>query len=491
MKLNELLKNVAIKEKLNYKNVNVNSITCKSAEVVKGSLYFCLTGFSVDGHDFAQTAFERGARVLVVEKPVSVNAVQIVVENAREAMSNVAKNFYGASVDRLKIVSVVGTTGKTSVCFILSQILSQQGIKNATIGTNGVVFEGKTLNFELTTPDPIALHYIFSKLESVGVKTVVMEASAQAIYLKKMVGITSEIAIFTNLSNEHIDYFKTTENYINTKKSFFKSSVKNVVINADDPQGVNFLQASTGQVHSYGLFNPASTFAIDISTSLKGSSFVVNNSDDIFEIKTKLIGVFNIYNTLAAVSAAKLLKVSTENIVKALENLPEIDGRMNILHMDCNNKVVVDFAHSPAGFTEVLGLLRKLRKGRIITVFGCVGYSDAEKRAQMGKIASQFSDEIIITTDNLLAANFDQVASDIKSKIDPKYENITEIFDRASAIEYGFIKLFKNDTLVILGKGAERVNKINGEEIKHNDTECVNELIAKKYNFASKQCERI
>lgn len=486
MKLKKILENINIIKLIGNKNLEITNLACNHNEVQKGAIYFCLVGSTVDGHIFANDAIKNGAVCLVVEKEVVTeqNVTQIIVKNSRETMSLMAKNFYDKCCDKLKIITVVGTNGKTTTAYVISQILNKEGIKNATIGTNGtIVSENIKFNSKLTTPDPIELHYLFKQLHSLKVEVVILEASAHAIYLNKLAGITSEIAIFTNLSNEHLDYFKTLQNYEYVKMSHFKSeSVKSAIINVDDATGFKILNSDEVQVFSYGLKNPSSTFAINISLSIKGMRFVVNAMDNLLEVKTKLVGLYNVYNILASINAALLLGCSLENIINALKDMPAVPGRFNVYNLDCNNKVVIDYAHTPDGFENVLSLVKSLRKGKIITVFGCVGYSDRNKRKEMGEIAAKFSDSIILTTDNPNYVSYEEINADIKLGF-KNFTNYCEIFDRQLAIYDGVCKLIKNDTLLILGKGVEVTNKINGKDIPCNDLDSLNYAIEKVFNF--------
>lgn len=486
MKLKKLLEDINVKKIIGSKALDISNLACKDSEVEKNGMFFCLAGSQNDGHAFADDAVHKGAICLVTERQVQIdgNVTQIIVENSRAAMSQIAKNFFGKTCDKLKIVTIVGTNGKTTTSYILNQILNRQGIKSALIGTNGtIVSDSIKIESKLTTPDPIELHYLFKQLHALKVEVVILEASAHAIYLNKLAGVTSEVAIFTNLSNEHLDFFKTMEEYERVKMSHFNAdNVKNAVINVDDNTGLKILNSGEVEVLSYGLANPASTFAIDIAISIKGTTFVVNALDNILEIKTKLVGLHNVYNTLASINAALLLGCSPETIIDSLKDMPAVPGRFNVYSLDCNNKVIIDYAHTPDGFEKVLSLIKSLRHGKIITIFGCVGYSDSVKRSEMGKIAARYSDHIILTTDNPNFVDFATINADIKAGFE-NFNNYCEIFDRQTAICDGVCKLTKNDTLVILGKGVEVTNKINGLDVECNDLKSLNDAIEKVYNF--------
>ena len=488
MKLKKILENVEVISLTGNDNINIKDMFFVDSQVVKGSVFFCMSGTSHDGHNYAASAEKNGAVCLVVEKEIittNANTVVVKVKNTRIAMSIMAKNFFGKCCDKLKIIGVTGTNGKTSISYILANIFKSAGTSVAIIGTNGTVVGDIVINSKLTTPDPIELHYIFKQLYNLQVKVVVMEVSAQALHFSKIEGIKFEVGIITNITNEHLDFFKTMENYKQVKFSFLSQKyVKTAVVNADDESCLEYINnQNILPVFSYGVANPSSTFAINITMSIKETKFVVNANDNIFEVKTKLLGVYNVYNILACINAALLCGLSVDNIIKGIDNTKQIPGRMNIFNLDCNNKVVVDYAHTPDWFKKVLELIRSLRQGKIITIFGCVGYSDSEKRKQMGKIASEYSDYIILTADNPNYKNTDTINSDIESGFDTTYKNYKKIADRKEAVKCGFDMLFENDTLVLLGKGVETSNKINGVDVVYSDIVAINELIEKFYNL--------
>ncbi|MBQ3047433.1 MAG: UDP-N-acetylmuramoyl-L-alanyl-D-glutamate--2,6-diaminopimelate ligase, partial [Clostridia bacterium] len=422
-------------------------------------------------------AIEKGAVVVVSSKKLDVDVCQIIVDDVRIAMSIMAKNFYYKSDEKLKKVAIVGTNGKTTSSFILQNILSLAGYNVGVIGTNGVYINGEFLPSNLTTPDPIELHYIFSQMVAFNVDICVMEVSAHAIFYNKVYGLKFDCALFTNITEEHLDFFGTMEDYVATKTSFFvKENVRECVCNIDDKYGVLIAKKNSIPTISYGIYNPANIFAVDIKMSIKKSSFFVNINDEVVEIESILVGEYNIYNILGAIGVSKLLGVGTETIKKALKKQKEVAGRFNVFALKENKVIVVDFAHTPDGFEKVLSLIKKLRKGKIITIFGCVGYANTQKRVAMGEIAGKYSDEIIITTDNIGNADFNATSKEIvtKVRIDCKVKIIE---DRLEAIKSAYKNMSKNDTLVILGKGAEKKQVIKGRDIDYCDIDVVKNLI--------------
>lgn len=483
MKLNNLLKDVNITKKINYKNFEVLNLEHNSNLIKKGGLFFCVNGSNFNGENFAKCAVENGASVVVTEHEIkNLRATQIVVENVRIAMAQISKKFYGNACDKLKIIMVTGTNGKTTITYMLQSMFNAAGIKCAIIGTNGIFCDNVRLYYGLTTPDPIDLHYYFKQLVNLNVKVVVMEASAHAIYLNKLCGISGEAIIFTNLTNEHLDFFGSMQNYAKVKLDYINSNkFKRAIVNADCGFVSSIMENK--KVLYYGLKNPSHTFAVNIKHSINGSEYFVNCMDEIMEVNSHQVGQYNVYNTLACITLCKALKLKTLDIMQGIKNLTSIPGRFNVVNLADGKKVIIDFAHTPDGFFSVLSEIKKFCKGNIITLFGCVGYSDSLKRSEMGKIAADFSSELIITADNPNFEDFNKINLDITRYVKTKF---TEIFDRFSAIEYGMEKLDKNDFLVLLGKGAETHNFICGKKIKHNDFDAVEEIV-NKLNLSKKE----
>ena len=480
MRLSKLLDGINFIKIINEKDVVINCLCHDSKCCEDGSLFFCIKGENVNGEDFAGEAIKSGAVAIVTETRLDeCDAVQIIVENSRIAMAEISRRFYDYPDKSLKIVSVVGTNGKTTTSYVLCNILKENGKKCGIIGTNGIVIDEFCLPSELTTPDPIELYYSLNQMVMLGFEYVVLEASAHAISLNKLYNLNNEACVYTNISNEHLDFFNTMEEYAKLKCGYVNNKLSNhMIINVDDEYGAKIIKDAKVGFSTYGIFNPASTFAIDIKTSMQGSSFIVNSDDDIINIKTKLIGDFNVYNILGAISCAKYLGVDNLTIERAIKKMNRVDGRFNVFELDKNKKIVVDFAHTPDGFEKTLSLLRKLRKGKIVVIFGCVGYSDKNKRALMGQVADKYADHIILTNDNICDAKFNDVNSDIIKGIEKC--DVEIIFDRERAVLKAIENLNVNDTLVLLGKGCERYQKINGEKVLYSDIEIVKNYIANK-----------
>lgn len=476
MQLGKILQGVKILKKYNYKNIEIESITHISSEVIEDSIFICIKGNTFDGNDYIDEAIKQGAECIVTDKDICVDGiVVIVVKDVRMAMSIMAKNFYEKACDSLNIVGIIGTAGKTTTSHIIYQILSINDKNIGVIGTNGIYIGSTVLENKFTTPDPLELHYIFYRMKMLGVKTVIMEISAQAIYLQKMYGIKLKIGVYTNISPEHLDFFGSMENYARTKMNYFnKKNMNECVINIDDFYGMELAYKLNIPCVSFGINNPANSFALDISLGLDNLKFVANILDDVYKVETGFAGNYNIYNILAAMTVCKMLGEKYEDILQGILTLKPIDGRLNIWDVG-KKKIIVDFAHTPMSVDKIVSFIRSCVEGKLVVVLGCVGYSDSEKRKDMTKSAISNSDYLIITTDNRGETDFDSIVRDMVSVCDEGRYEIVE--DRTTAIKRGFEILQDGDTLVLLGKGAENFQKIGKERVPYSDIKVVEDIV--------------
>ncbi len=472
MYLQQILNGVSYKA-MGEGNPDVTSLACDTSRVKAGCLFFCIKGQKYDGHDFFQKAIGDGAVAIVCERPLETQALQLVVEDVRAVMSIAAKNFFGCCVDKLRIVSVVGTNGKTSTTYVLEAILSKAGYKTAVIGTNGVFFNGQKYSSGLTTPDPIELHAWFRQMYLNKVDIVIMEVSAHAIALRKMIGICSEVAIFTNFSQDHLDFFHTMEHYRQTKKSFFVSSyVKNVVTNADDELGREI--AALLSSATYGVVGKADVKATELHIDKEQSIYKINIFGQTAQVTTHLSGIFNVYNTLAAATCASVLGVDIDTVTSAIEEVRCVSGRNETIIRSDGARIVVDFAHTPDGIQNILGFLKRTAEGRLIVVFGCGGNRDKFKRPLMAKAVSSFADFAVLTNDNPRYEDPKLIARDVSEALSCKYKII---LNRSQATEYALSVATGNDTVAILGKGAEEYQEIRGHKLPYSDIEVVRKLL--------------
>ena len=477
MKLKRIIENLEIKKIVNFKNYNIKSITHISEDVVSDSIFICIKGNNYDGNDYVLDAVNKGAKCIVTENEniYTDKITIIVVSDIRRSMSVLAKNFYNRCIDTMKVIGVVGTSGKTTTTLMLSQILNDSGIKVGVIGTNGIYIDKIRQDNKFTTPDPLELHYIFYQMKMLGVDIVVMEVSAQSIYYSKVYGIMFDICIFTNISREHLDFFESMENYAKVKMNFFdKKNMKECVVNIDDFFGRELAYKVNIPCISYGIKEPANSFAIDMKFSLDNTKFVANILDEIFDIKMSFVGEYNVYNMLSVLTVCKMLGLSNEQINLGVKHMTMVDGRFNVYNYK-SNKIIIDFAHTPDSINKLLRHISKYKSNNIISLFGCVGYSNSEKRKEIAEVVAKYSDKIIITSDNSGNTSFEDITKDIIMGINNKEYYLIE--DRFTAIKFGINKLKDNDILVLIGKGAENFQMVGIERVPYSDIDSVKFLL--------------
>ncbi len=476
MKLQELLQGVKVINSQADLDTNINDIKIDNRQITSGDLFIALKGTNSDGHIYCEDAIDRGAVALITQKELDNQYPYIQVEDTRKVLSIISSNFYNNSHKKLKIIYLIGTNGKTTTSYILNAILNKNGYKTAIIGTLGAVIDKNRIKIDLTTPDPMVLHKLLYNAYQSKVEYVILEASAHAIFLKKLEGIKAKIAVFTNISQDHLDFFKTMETYAETKLSIFdNATVKLSIVNSDDIYGRKILSKKNCVSISYGINNPADVFAVEIISYNNKSRFIVNAFDDISEITVPLLGQFNIYNTLAAIAVARSLSVPMEIIRKSLSSLKEVSGRFNIIKSDIT--VIIDYAHTPDGLENLLKATKTVEGARTITVFGCGGDRDKLKRPLMGRIAGMYSDFCIITSDNPRFEEPMDIIKEIEKGVLDITQNYICIKDRANAIAYAIKFAKKDDKIVIAGKGAEDYLDIKGIKLPYSDKKIVKQAL--------------
>lgn len=471
MNLENLIKNLEAKV-IGETNLDILDITYNSKKVKKGYLFVCLCGENSDGHDFAKDAERNGAAAILCEKQVQVNIPQIIVSSTRKALSKVFSCFYDNPQNKLKIIGLTGTNGKTTTSFLIKSILEESGKKVGLIGTQGAFIGKQFFQTGLTTPDPQLLFKLLKQMVNFGVEYVVMEVSAHALALDKTEGIVFEVGVLTNLTQDHLDFFETMENYKRAKFKLFEGNkIKSAVLNFDDEFGRKLAETITVPFLSYSLNNPSDVFAAKIGNKNGKNKFIVNILDNVFDVESNLIGEFNIYNSLAAASVAAMLGCSTKQIKNGLERLLGVEGRLNRFNLSNGVVAFIDFAHTPDGIEQALNAIRELKFKQIITVFGCSGNRDKDKRHKMGQIAEKLSDYVVLTTDNPRFENPELILDDIEIGMEKTAH--TRFVSREQAIEFALTLAKKGDCVAILGKGAETYQDINGVNVPYSDFEVV------------------
>lgn len=478
MILSEIIKN--FDTKVIGDNVQVKNLCHNSKEVTKGDMFFCLTGGVVDGHMFAKEAEANGASVIVAERELDVNCTQVIVNSTRAAMAVFASNYFSNPSKDLIIVGVTGTNGKTTTTYILQSIVTAAGKNAAIIGTNGVIYNGEIINTFATTPDPILLQSLLLNLKQKGAEVVIMEMSAHAAYYQKLRGVMTDIILFTNLSQDHLDFFITMENYGESKRKLFdKNFADYAVINFDDAFGISLAKETNLPYLSYSINKKDCDIKAEkIEQTTTSINYTCCFQNKKFEVSQNLIGTFNISNGLCAIGGALLLGCTEEHIKSGLANLKSVPGRFNTKIVN-DILFVIDYAHTPDGLENILRATRPLAKNKLISVFGCGGNRDNSKRHIMGEISGRLADLTIITSDNSRLEDPNAIISDIESGISGRY---IKQADRKQAIKLAFKLAGSGDCIVISGKGAEDYIDCGGKKTSYSDAEVIKE-IEDEYQF--------
>lgn len=472
MKLENLLYGVEIQKTNVDSDEEIKEIKIDSRKVEDGDMFVCLEGVCDDGNSHLG---EINCDFVAVTEKEPSGGKYVVVKDARKAYAQICENRFLRPLEGMKFVAVVGTNGKTSTAHYIDSILSFAGIKTGLIGTEGHYILGEKVGQSLTTPDPYELNELFFKMRTRGVEVVIAEVSAHAIYLEKLGDIKADVAILTNVSQDHLDYFKDFANYQSVKMSYFENgNAKRAIINVDDESGRILLKRLEGredvQTTSYGLYNPADCFAVNVVEDIDGVKFLANLEDEIVDVKSSLYGEFNVYNLLGAMSVASCLGIDSQTLAHAVRKIKAVKGRFSVLHTD-KGTIIVDYAHTPDGLKNLLSTARTLTKSRLITLFGCGGERDRQKRAAMGKIASEYSDFIVLTSDNPRSEDATDIIRQIEWGVTIK--DVKCIVDRPEAVKFALSEMEEGDTLVLAGKGNESYLEIKGKRIPYNDFDMV------------------
>lgn len=458
-KLSEICRRLNIKETNVCIDYDVTGIETDSRNVKEG----CVFAVTEGNEKYIDEAFTRGAVCLLAEKAYEVPCIK--VDDIRESLALACSDFYDNPEKKLKIIGVVGTNGKTSITHILYEIFKPYK-EVGVIGTLGIRIGEEEFDNSMTTPDPPLLYRALSEAVKCGVEYVFCEITAHAIYFKKFYGIRCEICVFTNITQDHLDFFRDMETYANTKTSYFnKSNMKIGVVNSDNEFGRNIIQNSNICCVSYGINQPSDVFGIDLSFN-DGLKFIANAFDDIIYVNTRFEGKFNVYNILASIAVARLVGISPRDIQSRLRMLTPIEGRADCI--SSSPKVVIDFAHTPDGLKNVLESLKETTKGKLIAVFGCGGNRDRLKRPIMAKIGTENADVCVFTSDNPRFEDPESIINEMVAGLNDD-DNYVSITDRACAIEFALRLATADDCVVICGKGGENYMDIKGKKYPYSD----------------------
>ena len=480
MKLDELIEYLDYKDLINFKNIDITGISYNSKTTKKGDIFVCLVGEHTDGHEFAQMAIENGANALLVEKKVEGTKIpQVVVSSTRRKIADIADRFYSSPSKGINLIGITGTNGKTTVTHLIQKIFEENEQKCALIGTLGYKLSsnGEYRDAKHTTPQAPELQATLRMIKDVEkIDNVVMEVSSHALEQNRVGGCRFNGAVLTNLTQDHLDYHITMDNYFEAKALLFKGLKEGdfAVINADDNYAERFLSVVPEGVRkfTYGVKNNASVMAKDINFSLNGAEFTLIENGKEHKVNLHMNGMFSVYNVLAAVTASLAMGIDIEVALKALQNVKGVAGRFEAVVK--KPLVIVDYAHTPDGLENVLKSAREITPtdGKLICLFGCGGDRDATKRPKMGAIAEKLADIIVITSDNPRSEDPQVIITDIIAGLKSvNTENVIVEPDRGTAISLLKTIANNNDVVVIAGKGHEDYQILKDRTIHFDDRE--------------------
>ena len=457
--------------------VEVNLVVDDSRRAKEGALFVAVAGENFDGHVFIPEVIKNGAKAVIGEKALrlSQDVTYIRVKNSRRALAVSSAWLYGFPADKLKLVGVTGTSGKTTTTYLVKAMLKEAGVRSGLIGTIANIINDDKLPASFTTPGALELNQLFSKMLEQKVEYAVMEVSSHSLKLYRVEGLQFEVGIFTNLSRDHLDFHKSVEDYFASKQKLFRQS-KRAVINMDDEYGKKLLDIIDIPVLTYGIENPADLTAQNIRQTGKGVFYDLVYKDERYPIFYGVPGRFSVYNSLAALAAGISLGFPVASLVRALSKVEGVPGRFELIKNDRDITVIVDYAHKPDGLKNVLLTMREFCNGRIITVFGCGGDRDRGKRPIMGRISTELSDFTIITSDNPRSEDPEAIIREIESGVVGK--NYTKITDRREAIRAALKMAQKGDGVLIAGKGHENYQIIGDKKIHFDDREVAREYLS-------------
>ncbi|MFR5876974.1 MAG: UDP-N-acetylmuramoyl-L-alanyl-D-glutamate--2,6-diaminopimelate ligase [Eubacterium sp.] len=474
MKLSEILNGLIVKNE--YVDREVKDITADSRLVEEGFLFVCIKGASFDGHSVAQEMLEKGAAAVVTERDLGIEN-QIIVDDTRAAYSPICANYYGNPAKKLKLIGLTGTNGKTTTTFLIKQILENVGKKVGLIGTVQNMVGDEIYPAHYTTPDPHELQSLFRKMVDADCEYCVMEVSSQALAQGRVEGIHFLIGAFTNLTQDHLDYHKTWENYFNSKRILFENC-DIAITNVDDKNGLEIVKNLPCKVVTYAVDNIQSDFtAKNVVFSSKGVKYELVG-EKIGRVDCPIPGRFSVYNSLCAASVALSLGIDFESTLIAISKSQGVKGRIEVVPTETDYTVIIDYAHSPDGLENIISSLKEIAEGRVVTLFGCGGDRDRTKRPKMGKIAADLSDFCVVTSDNPRSENPSKIIEDILEGMKDSKTPYTVVENRKEAIAWAMNNARPKDIILLAGKGHETYQILPTGTIHFDEREVIAEVLS-------------
>ena len=483
MKLSEVLKGIEEIEVRGDLEIDVPSIAYDSRKVENGGMFVAIVGFKTDGHNYIESAIQSGAKVIAMQEGaydagmIPEGITVVFSKDTRKFLPMVACNFYGNPTRELKVVGVTGTKGKTTTTYMIKSILEHAGKKVGLIGTIANYVGDKCYESERTSPESLDLQRMFREMVNNKCNVAVMEVSSHSLALDRVWGIDFDIGVFTNLTQDHLDFHKTFDNYLAAKAKLF-TMCKEGFVNCDDMYSKKLMDIATCPITTYGIDNNPFVSARDIIITNSYSDFKMPFNKVIQRIKVDIPGRFTVYNALAAICVSIRLGAGVEDVLAGLENV-KVPGRSEVVPTTRNFTVIVDYAHTPDSLENILKASKVYTKGKIICVFGCGGDRDTAKRPMMGEIAGKLAGYTVITSDNPRSEKPEEIIRQIEEGMKKTNGKYKVIVDRKKAIEHALRKAEKGDLILIAGKGHETYQEINGEKHHFDDREVVRELVTK------------
>ncbi len=483
MRLYEILKNLDYKVSGEIGDIEIEQIAYDSRRVVPGCLFVCLRGSRADGHDYAAEAINSGAAALVVERKLNLDCPQILVDNTRRALAVLAVNYYGYPAESLILAGVTGTNGKTTTVHMLKSI-AEKKYKSALTGTVGLKIGRADYRFlPNTSPESLDFQALLDELDRGGVEFVAAEISSHGLKAHRLDHCRFDLAVFANLSRDHLDFHANIEDYFASKDGLFAMLKDNnrpgAVVNTDDDYGHRLYESlDRSKTLSFGIKKPADCCGRIIKSTIRETVIDIACPGESFTVNLPLCFEYNAYNALAAAAGALALGFEPDEIIAGLEELPQVPGRMQRVDINRDFEVFIDYAHTPDGLEKVLAGLDAFKKNRIILVFGCVGDGDKENRPEMAGVAEKYADLIVVTTDQPRYEDPEAIAKDIVAGF--AFDRFTVLLDRTSAVAYALERAEKGDIVLLAGLGHEQYQKYEDEFIPYSDYSAVLDYFQKR-----------
>ncbi len=481
MKLKEIIKDLAILEKHGSEDVEIKNIRYNSKNVQKGDIFVAIKGTLSDGHNYIEDAVKKGASVVIYQNnSIHHDITNIKVNDSRKTLAQISDRFFNSPSKDLKLIGITGTNGKTTVSYLIKNIIEASGSNAGLMGTILYKIGDESVDASLTTPESPEIHSFLNKVKNKNAEYVVLEVSSHALKQNRTYGLKFDLAVFTNISRDHLDYHPNMEDYIESKLKLFNqlnNKYSKAVINSDDPVSER-IAIKDLKIIKYAAKKNTDISPMEYRLSFKGIWLKVNTPLGIMEINSKLIGYFNIYNILAAIGAGISLNLDKNTIKEGIEKTEQISGRAEKLEVAQKFNVIIDYSHTPDSVFNIISTVKKITSGKVIALFGCGGDRDRGKRPLMGKIASENADIIIVTSDNPRTEKPDEIIKNIVEGIS-NLENVIILPDRKEAIIKALTIAEEYDSVLILGKGHENYQIIGKDKIPFSDKEIAVDFLKK------------